>query len=70
MVSSDTTALHGPGSEPVTDANFGNRLAALRKERGLTQQATPTPPARTSRRSGAMKPAPAGRLSTSCVISR
>lgn len=39
MVSSDTTLLHGPGSEPVTDTNFGNRLAELRKQRGLTQQA-------------------------------
>ena len=39
MVSSDTTPLHGPGSEPVTDTNFGNRLAELRKQRGLTQQA-------------------------------
>ena len=25
--SADTTPLHGPGSEPVTDTNFGNRLA-------------------------------------------
>lgn len=39
MVSDDTTPLHGPGSEPVTDTNFGNRLAELRKQRGLTQQA-------------------------------
>lgn len=43
MVNSDkrsgTTPLHGPGSEPVTDTKFGNRLAELRKQRGLTQQA-------------------------------
>jgi transcriptional regulator with XRE-family HTH domain len=37
--STGTTPLHGPGSEPVTDTNFGNRLAAMRKQRGLTQQA-------------------------------
>lgn len=39
MVEDDTTLLHGPGSEPVTDHKFGDRLAALRKQRGLTQQA-------------------------------
>jgi transcriptional regulator with XRE-family HTH domain len=39
MVEHDTTPLHGPGSEPVTDTNFAARLAAVRKQRGLTQQA-------------------------------
>jgi transcriptional regulator with XRE-family HTH domain len=39
MVSGQTTPLHGPGSEPVTVNRFGDRLAALRKQRGLTQQA-------------------------------
>lgn len=39
MVEDDTTLLHGPGREPVTDHKFGDRLAALRKQRGLTQQA-------------------------------
>jgi transcriptional regulator with XRE-family HTH domain len=39
MVNGDTTPLHGPGSEPVTEPNFAARLAALRKQRGLTQQA-------------------------------
>jgi transcriptional regulator with XRE-family HTH domain len=43
MVGSDnstgTTPLHGPGSEPVTDTKFGSRLAELRKQRGMTQQA-------------------------------
>ncbi|MGH2363061.1 MAG: helix-turn-helix domain-containing protein [Chloroflexota bacterium] len=39
MVRTDTTPLHGPGSEPVTDANFAARLAGVRKQRGLTQQA-------------------------------
>jgi len=35
----DTTPLHGPGSEPVTDTNFAARLVAARKQRALTQQA-------------------------------
>lgn len=39
MVNSDTTPLHGPGSEPVTDTNFAARLAAVRKQRAMTQQA-------------------------------
>lgn len=39
MVEARSTPLHGPGSEPVTVTRFGDRLAALRKERGLTQQA-------------------------------
>ena len=39
MVNSDTTPLHGPGSEPVTDTNFAARLAAVRKQRTMTQQA-------------------------------
>ena len=39
MVGNDTTPLHGPGSEPVTDTNFAARLAGVRKQRGLTQQA-------------------------------
>jgi transcriptional regulator with XRE-family HTH domain len=39
MVNSDTTPLHGPGSEPVTDTNFSARLAAVRKQRAMTQQA-------------------------------
>lgn len=39
MVDIDPTPLHGPGSEPVTDTNFATRLAGIRKQRGLTQQA-------------------------------
>lgn len=39
MVGADTRPLHGPGSEPVTDTNFAARLVAVRKRRGLTQQA-------------------------------
>ena len=38
MVSSDTTPLPA-SSEPVTNTDFGNRLAAARKQSGLTQQA-------------------------------
>lgn len=38
MVSADPIPLHGPGSEPVTDHSFAQRLPALRRERGLTQQ--------------------------------
>ncbi len=39
MVEHDTTPLHSPGSEPVTDANFAARLTAQRKAAGITQQA-------------------------------
>ena len=39
MVDIDPTPLHGPGSEPVTNTNFATRLAGIRKQRGLTQQA-------------------------------
>jgi len=39
MVGNDTAPLHGPGGEPVTDTNFAVRLVAVRKQRGLTQQA-------------------------------
>lgn len=39
MVSSQSTPLHSPGSEPVTDTKFAARLASVRKERGLTRQA-------------------------------
>lgn len=38
MVKDDTTPLHAPGSEPVTDANFAARLSAQRKASGMTQQ--------------------------------
>jgi transcriptional regulator with XRE-family HTH domain len=38
MVSQDLIPLHLPGSEPVTDAGFGQRLAAVRRQQGLTQQ--------------------------------
>ncbi len=38
MVSPDLIPLHPPGSEPVTDAGFGPRLAAVRRQQGLTQQ--------------------------------
>jgi transcriptional regulator with XRE-family HTH domain len=38
MVSPDLIPLHPSGSEPVTDAGFGQRLAAVRRQQGLTQQ--------------------------------
>ncbi len=38
MVSQDLIPLHPPGGEPVTDAGFGQRLAAVRRQQGLTQQ--------------------------------
>ena len=38
MVSADPVPLHPPGSEPVTNAGFGQRLAALRRQQALTQQ--------------------------------
>ena len=38
MVSPDPIPLHPPGSEPVTDAGFGQRLATVRRQQGLTQQ--------------------------------
>jgi transcriptional regulator with XRE-family HTH domain len=38
MVSEEPVPLHPPGSEPVTDAGFGPRLAAVRRQQGLTQQ--------------------------------
>jgi transcriptional regulator with XRE-family HTH domain len=38
MVSQDPIPLHPPGSEPVTDAGFGQRLSHARRQQRLTQQ--------------------------------
>ena len=38
MVTTHPVPLHGPGSEPVADTDFANRLVTLRKDRALTQQ--------------------------------
>jgi len=38
MVRASATPLHAPGSEKVTDTNFGARLVVARKSASLTQQ--------------------------------